>query len=432
MREYKELLLEKYNIQEEVIDYVNSCENNIEEITSKLSSISEYNQVKILDAMQEEKLAATDFNWTTGYGYGDIGREKVESIFSNIFHTEDALVRPNIVSGTHAISLALLGVLKTGDHVLSATGTPYDTLLKVIGVTGNEPGNMIEQGIEYSETPLINNKIDIVGVKNKLQKNTKVIMLQRSTGYSDRRAITIAEFKESIFELKKIAPEAIIFVDNCYGEFTDIYEPTDFGADLMAGSLIKNPGGGLAYSGGYVVGKEILISRIANRLTAPGIGKECGLSFGLTRQILQGLFISPKVVEDAIKGALLFTKAFTNLGYECTPTLEDKRSDIILAVKLKDAEKVKVFCQSIQEASPVDAHFVPEPWDMPGYDDQVIMAAGAFIEGSSIELSADGPMREPYYAYYQGGLTYYHAKFALMKVLQSFIEKNLIDINNLK
>ncbi|MBP2025524.1 aminotransferase class I/II-fold pyridoxal phosphate-dependent enzyme [Peptoniphilus stercorisuis] len=431
MKEYKDLLFNSYNIDEKVVDYVNNLESELHEKFDALSLISEYNQVKILKAMQDNRLAATDFNWTTGYGYGDIGREKVESIFSNIFNTEDALVRPNIVSGTHAISLALLSVLQHGDHVLSGSGTPYDTLLKVIGITGNEPGNMLEQGIEYSEAELIDNKISIENIKEKLQKNTKVIMLQRSTGYSDRRAITADEFKEAIAGIKKIAPDVIIFVDNCYGEFTDLYEPSDFGADIMAGSLIKNPGGGLAFSGGYVVGKEIYINRIANRLTAPGIGKECGLSFGMTRQILQGLFISPKVVEDAIKGALLFTKIFTNLGYDCTPSLEDKRSDIILAIKFKDPEKVKAFCQSIQEASPVDAHFLPEPWDMPGYDDPVIMAAGAFIEGSSIELSADGPMREPYYAYYQGGLTYYHAKFALIKVLQSFLDKNLINIDEL-
>lgn len=432
MKELNRFLAEKYNVRDEVIDYVNSCEEKILDKCEELSNIAQYNQVKILDAMQEEKLAATDFNWTTGYGYGDIGRDKVEKIFSNIFHTEDALVRPNIVSGTHAISLALLGVLKSGDHVLSGSGTPYDTLLKVIGINGNEAGSMMEQGIEYSEAPLIDNKISIDEIKKKLQKNTKVIMLQRSTGYSDRRAITVDEFKVAISEIREVAPDIIIFIDNCYGEFTDYFEPSDYGADIMAGSLIKNPGGGLAFSGGYVVGKSKYIDSIANRLTAPGIGKECGLSFGLTRQILQGLFISPKVVEDAVKGALLFTEAFSNLGYGCIPTLEDERSDIILAIKLEDREKVKTFCQAIQQASPVDAHFIPEPWDMPGYEDEVIMAAGAFIEGSSIELSADGPMREPFYAYYQGGLTYYHAKFALMNVLQNFTDKDLIDINTLK
>lgn len=428
---YNEFLKKSYGINKEVIEFVNNCEKNIIDRFEERQRIAEFNQIKILKAMQEEKLQATDFNWTTGYGYGDIGREKVEAIYSHIFHTEDALVRPNIVSGTHAISLALMGVLKAGDHVLSGSGTPYDTLLKVIGVTGNEPGNMKELGIEYSEAPLVDNIISIDEIEKKLQSNTKVIMLQRSTGYSDRRAITVDEFKEAIKGIREIAPNVIIFIDNCYGEFTDYNEPSDFGADIMAGSLIKNPGGGLAFSGGYIVGKKIYIDRIANRLTAPGIGKECGLSFGLTRQILQGLFISPRVVEDAVMGADLFAKAFTTLGFETTPTLKDRRSDIILAIKLNDGDKLKAFCQSIQGASPVDAHFTPEPWDMPGYDDKVIMAAGAFVEGSSIELSADGPMREPYFAYYQGGLTYQHAKFALMNVLQSFIDRKLIDVNEL-
>lgn len=432
MELFNKYVLEEYGICEEVVNFVENSEQSISEKFNELSNIAQFNQIKILKAMQDEKLAATDFNWTTGYGYGDIGREKVESIYRRIFNTEDALVRPNIVSGTHAISLALLGILQLGDHALAASGTPYDTLLKVIGVNGNEPGNMIESGIEYSEVPLKNNIIDIDAVKLSLRSNTKVIMLQRSTGYSDRRAITMDEFKEAIRQLKQLAPKAIIFVDNCYGEFTDFNEPSDYGADLMAGSLIKNPGGGLAFSGGYIVGKEKYINKIANRLTAPGIGKECGLSFGLTRQILQGLFISPRVVEDAIKGAELFSKAFTSLGYSCTPDLNDKRSDIILAIKLEDPEKVKAFCQAIQQSSPVDSQFTPEPWDMPGYEDKVIMAAGAFVEGSSIELSADGPMREPFYAYYQGGLTYYHAKFALMKVLQSFIDRDLIKICDIK
>lgn len=428
MEIFNEFVKEQYGIDEKIVNFVNKCEKDIADRFTERQKIAEFNQVKVLKAMQDEKLQATDFNWTTGYGYGDIGREKVEAIYKRFFGTEDALVRPNIVSGTHAISLALMGVLKSGDHVLSGSGTPYDTLLKVIGVAGNEPGNMLEMGIEYSEAPMINNKISIEEIKKQIRANTKVIMLQRSTGYSDRRAITVEEFKEAIYGIREIAPNVIIFIDNCYGEFTDYYEPSNFGADLMAGSLIKNPGGGLAYSGGYIVGRKKLIDRIANRLTAPGIGKECGLSFGLTRQILQGLFIGPRVVEDAVMGADLCAKIFYELGFETTPTLEDRRSDIILAVKLNDGEKLKAFCQAIQESSPVDSIFTPEPWDMPGYDDPVIMAAGAFVEGSSIELSADGPMREPYFAYYQGGLTYQHAKFALMNVLQKLVDKELINL----
>ncbi|RVU54149.1 aminotransferase class I/II-fold pyridoxal phosphate-dependent enzyme [Anaerosphaera multitolerans] len=428
MEIFKEFIFENYEIDNNICDFVEECEKVLSERFKELNDISQYNQVKILKSMQNHKLQATDFNWTTGYGYGDIGREKVEKIYSDIFNTEDALVRPNIVSGTHAISLSLFGILRSGDHLLSASGKPYDTLLKVIGVTGDEPGNMMEQGIKYSEVPMVRNEIDIEAVKKAIQSDTKVVMLQRSTGYSDRKALSTEQLKRTIESIKNFAPNIIIFVDNCYGEFTDITEPSDFGADIVAGSLIKNPGGGLAYSGGYIVGKQKYINLISNRLTAPGIGKECGLTFGITRQILQGLFLAPKVVEDAIKSALLFSVAFEKLGYECFPNYREKRSDIILSIKLNDPEKLCEFCRAIQFASPVDAHFTPEPWDMPGYDNKVIMAAGDFIEGSSIELSADGPMREPYYVYYQGGLTYYHGKFALMKVLSNFKSKNYIDI----
>lgn len=428
MEIFKDYIFDNYKIDNNICDFVNDCEKILEHRFEELNSISQYNQVKILKAMQDSKLQSTDFNWTTGYGYGDVGREKVEKIYSDIFSTEDALVRPNIVSGTHAISLSLFGVLKPGDHLLSASGTPYDTLLKVIGITGNEPGNMREQKIEYSEVPMKDNKIDFETLKKEIKTNTKVVMLQRSTGYSDRKALSIEQLEEAIKKIKDFAPNCIVFVDNCYGEFTDIYEPSNFGADIIAGSLIKNPGGGLAYSGGYIVGKKKYIDLISNRLTAPGIGKDCGLTFGTTRQVLQGLFIAPKVVEDAIKAALLFSVVFSKLGYECFPDYMEKRSDIILSIKLDDPDKLCEFCRAIQESSPVDSHYTPEPWDMPGYDDKVIMAAGDFIEGSSIELSADGPMREPYYVYYQGGLTYYHAKFALMKVLANFKLKNYIKI----
>lgn len=428
MENYYKNLLNKYDISEKIVDYVEEKEYELKKVYSDRKSISMHNQIKILNAMHESKLQATDFNWTTGYGYGDIGRDKVEAIFSKVFNTKDALVRPNIVSGTHAISLALNGVLKAGDELMYVTGTPYDTLLKVIGVTPGATGNMIEMGIKYSQVDLKNGQIDVDAVKEAINEKTKVIAIQRSTGYSNRRALTIDEIKESVTEIKKFSKDIIIFVDNCYGEFTDYYEPTDFGVDLMAGSLIKNPGGGLAYSGGYIVGRHNLIDRISNRLTAPGIGKECGLTFGMTRQILQGLFISPKVVEDAVNSALLFSKVFEDLGYNTIPKSTDKRSDIILSIELKDPEKLRQFCRAIQEASPVDAHFLPEAWDMPGYEDKVIMAAGDFIEGSSIELSADGPMRDPYFVYYQGGLTFYHAKFALMKVLSNFDKENLLNI----
>lgn len=415
------ILKDEYDINENIYNFVNEVEDSLKKDFEERKVISQFNQTKILKAMQNAKLQSTDFNWTTGYGYGDIGRDKVEDIYADIFNTEDALVRPNIVSGTHAISLSLFSLLNKGDHMLSISGRPYDTLQKVIGIVGNEKGSLKEIGVEYSELDLKNQSIDIENIDSKIKENTKLIAIQRSTGYSDRRALTVDEISEAIRYIKNKFPEIIIFVDNCYGEFTELYEPTDFSADIIAGSLIKNPGGGLAYSGGYIVGTKEIISRVSNRLTAPGIGKDCGLSFGMTRQILQGLFIAPKVVEDAINSALLFSKSFEKLGYKTIPKSTDKRSDIILAIELGDPELLKSFCRAIQESSPVDSIFTPEPWDMPGYEDKVIMAAGGFIEGSSIELSADGPLRPPYTVYYQGGLTYYHAKIALMNVLKHFL-----------
>lgn len=430
MREYKSLFNNLYNINENVTDFVNECEITLQDKFKELSDIAQYNQVKILKAMQEEKLQATDFNWTTGYGYGDVGRDKVEAIYANIFKTEDALVRTNIVSGTHAISLALRSILRSGDHLLSVTSTPYDTLQKVIGIRGDDPDSLINSGIEYSEIPLLSdNSINIQEIKNNIKENTKLAILQRSTGYSNRRAFTVAELTEAVCEIKKVKSDLLVFVDNCYGEFTEITEPTEFGVDIMAGSLIKNPGGGIAYTGGYVVGKKELINRAASFLTAPGIGKECGLTFGMTRQILQGLFMAPKIVEDAIKGAMLFSKCFEKLGFRTIPATDDPRSDIVTAIELKKPEILEEFCKSIQFSSPVDSIFTPMPWDMPGYEDKVIMAAGDFIEGSSIELSADGPMRKPYYVYFQGGLSFYHIKFALANVLNNLNEKNLININ---
>ncbi|EGY78641.1 aminotransferase class I/II-fold pyridoxal phosphate-dependent enzyme [Peptoniphilus indolicus] len=419
---------DSFKINKEIFDFVCNCENELKESFLEFEPISFYNQMKILKAMQDNNLKSTDFNWTTGYGYGDEGRDKVEKIYANIFNTEDALVRPNIVSGTHAISLALKSILAKGDELIYISGAPYDTLRKVIGIDGNEPGNFIESGIHYSQVDLIDGKIDIEKIIEMISENTKVIAIQRSTGYSNRKAFTTDELKIVIKSIKEKYPKVIIFVDNCYGEFTDYEEPTDFGADYMAGSLIKNPGGGLAYSGGYIVGKQDLIDRISNNLTAPGIGKECGLSFGMTRQILQGLFMAPKVVEDAIKVARLFSLAFEKLGYETLPKSSDKRSDIITSIELNDPKLLEVFCEAIQSASPVDHQFTPQAWDMPGYENKVIMAAGGFIEGSSIELSADGPMRAPYYAYFQGGLSYYHGKYALINVLNNFKEQ----IYNLK
>ncbi len=430
MNEYTiNILCKQFSIEREIVDYVNEKEKLILDKFKDIDKIKEYNQYKVINAMQNNRLSSADFYWTTGYGYGDIGREKVESIYASVFNTEDALVRPSIASGTHALSLTLSGLLRPGDELLAATGAPYDTLQKVIGINGdNIPGTLMDYGITYKEVPLINNKIDIDEVIKNINEKTKIIEIQRSTGYSDRRAFTVSEIEEAIKKIKSFNKDIIIMVDNCYGEFLEIQEPTDVGADIMAGSLIKNPGGGLALSGGYIVGKKELVEQIANRLTAPGLGKDTGITFGTTRTTLQGLFLAPHIVSEAVKGALLVAKAYSDLGFNVVPSVDDKRSDIIQGVELLTPERVSEFCKGIQAASVVDSFVTPEAWDMPGYEDKVIMAAGGFIDGSSIELSADGPMREPYYAYYQGGLTFEHCKLGVLKSLSNLYKKELIQL----
>nr|WP_300004507.1 aminotransferase class I/II-fold pyridoxal phosphate-dependent enzyme [Tissierella sp.] len=422
----KEILSAKFDIKEDIIDYVLDKENTIKDKFLSIDEIKEFNQYKVISALQKSKLGSTDFYWTTGYGYGDVGREKVEAIYADIFHTEDALVRPTISSGTHALTLTLSGILRPGDGLMSITGTPYDTLQTVIGIAGNEGGNLLEFGIKYSEIDLKDNKIDIEKVLKSIDEKTKIIMIQRSTGYSDRRALTIDEIEDAISKIKAHNKDVIIMVDNCYGEFLSIKEPTEVGADIMAGSLIKNPGGGLALSGGYIVGKKNLIELISNRSSAPGLGKDSGLTFGTTRTTLQGLFLAPHIVSEAVKGALLVGAVYKGLGFKIIPELDDERSDIIQAVELLNGDRVVAFCKGIQAASAVDSYISPEPWDMPGYENKVIMAAGGFIQGSSIELSADGPMREPFYAYYQGGLTYEHCKLGVYMTLRNLNNEKLI------
>ncbi len=421
------ILCKHFNLDREIIELVNRKEKLILDKFNRINEIKEYNQYKVINAMQECRLSSTDFNWTTGYGYGDIGRDKVEEIYAHVFNTEDALVRPAIASGTHAITLTLSGILRPGDELIAITGAPYDTLQKVIGVKGNISGTLIEYGVRYKEIPLIGNAIDIEEVIKSVSKDTKMLMIQRSTGYSDRRALTIEEIENAIRTIREHHKDVIVMVDNCYGEFLEFKEPTDVGADVMAGSLIKNPGGGIALSGGYIVGKSSLVEQVANRLTAPGLGKDCGLTFGTTRSTLQGLFLAPHIVSEAVKGALLVAIVYKELGFNVVPDVNDMRSDIIQGVQLNSPERVVEFCRGIQAASVVDSYVVPEAWDMPGYEDKVIMAAGGFIEGSSIELSADGPIREPYFAYYQGGLTYEHCKLGVMKSLSNLYNTNLID-----
>jgi len=425
------LLCKQFGIDERVINFVNSKESLIKDKFNKIDKIKEFNQYKIIHSMQKSRLSSTDFNWTTGYGYGDVGRDKAEEIYSLVFNVEDALVRPTIVSGTHAITLCLSGLLKPGDEFISITDSPYDTLQKVIGTKGNQEGTLLEYGIKYKEIPLKDGKINTDKVIDNLSKDTKLLLIQRSTGYSNRKAITIQEMEEAIKRIKQFNDEIIIMVDNCYGEFVENKEPTDIGADIMAGSLIKNPGGGLALAGGYIVGKEDLVNKVANRSTAPGLGKDCGLTFGTTRTTLQGLFLAPHIVSEAIKGGMLIGIVYRELGFEIVPDIEDTRSDIIQAVKLASPERVVEFCKGIQMASAVDSYVIPMPWDMPGYEDKVIMASGGFVEGSSIELSADGPMRKPYFAYYQGGLTYEHCKLGAMMSLNNLLKNNLIEKNKL-
>lgn len=425
------ILCKQYGVSEEVVKFVNSKEKLIQDKFKNIDQVAEYNHYKVIKSMQDVKLTSTDFNWTTGYGYGDIGRDKVEEIYSIIFNTEDALVRPLIASGTHAINLTLSGLLRPNDEFVSITGSPYDTLQEVIGIKGNQKGTLLDYGVKYKEVPLKENKIDINGVIESIEQDTKLLFIQRSTGYSDRRAIPIKEIEKAIKAIKDYKKDIIVMVDNCYGEFTDVVEPTDVGADIMAGSLIKNPGGGLAYAGGYVVGKKDLVEQVANRSTAPGIGKACGLTFGMTRSILQGLFLAPHMVAQALKGAILIGVVYKELGFDIVPDIDDVRSDIIQGIKLQTPERVVEFCKGIQKASAVDSYITPMPWNMPGYKDKVVMAAGGFVEGSSIELSADGPMREPYYVYFQGGLTYEHCKLGAMISVNNLYKNNLISKNKL-
>ncbi|MBU5437628.1 methionine gamma-lyase family protein [Tissierella sp. MSJ-40] len=420
-------LCKHFELEEEIIEYVNCKEKLILDKFNKINEIKEFNQYKVINAMQECKLSSTDFYWTTGYGYGDVGREKVEKIYAKVFNTEDALVRPTIASGTHAITLTLSGLLRPNDELIAITGSPYDTLQKVIGTKGDMSGTLIEYGISYKEVPLKDGKIDIPEVKNNITNKTKLLLIQRSTGYSDRRALTIDEIQEAVNGIREFNKNVIIMVDNCYGEFLEMKEPTDVGVDIIAGSLIKNPGGGLALSGGYIAGKANLVEQVANRSTAPGLGKDCGLTFGTTRNTLHGLFLAPHIVSEAVKGALLAAIVYKGLGFKVIPDIDDVRSDIIQAIELNNPERVVQFCRGIQSASVVDSYVTPEPWDMPGYEDKVIMAAGGFVDGSSIELSADGPMREPYFAYYQGGLTYEHCKLGVLKSLNNLYKNNLID-----
>ncbi len=428
MKKTDKFLVEKLNINKKILEYIRAAEEELKDSFEKMDDMTEYNQYKVLGALQKNRLSDKHFSWNTGYGYNDAGRETTEQIFADLFGTEDAIVRPIIVNGTHALSLTLTGILRPGDEMIYCTGKPYDTLEQVIGIKGNPgDGSLKDFGVVYKQVELKpDGSIDLERLKEAITEKTKMVCMQRATGYGWRRSMSVDEIGECCRFVKSINPDIVCMADNCYGEFLDIKEPTEVGVDVMAGSLIKNPCGGMALTGGYIVGRADLIRLISYRLTTVGIGKECGLTFGQTRTMLQGLFMGPKVVNGALKGAMLCARVFENLGFEVCPGSEDVRSDIIQCVKLGSAERLIAFCEGIQEAAPVDSYVTPVPWDMPGYDDPVIMAAGAFVQGSSIELSADGPVREPYIVYFQGGLTYEYSKIGVIKALQAMDRKGLL------
>ncbi|WLD95246.1 methionine gamma-lyase family protein [Alkalihalobacillus sp. AL-G] len=401
-------------------------EEKIHPIHQSIEAIEEENQHRVLDAFRKHQVSDFHFTPSTGYGYDDSGRDVLERVYADVFGAESALVRPHIISGTHAIYLALSGVLRPGDELLYMTGKPYDTLEEIVGIRGDGKGSLKEFGITYRSVDLKENgNVDFPEIEKIIHEQTKVIGIQRSKGYSDRHSFTIEEIEEMIRFVKEIRPEVIVFVDNCYGEFVEMMEPTHIGADLMAGSLIKNPGGGLAKIGGYIAGREALVELCSYRLTSPGIGKEAGASLDTLLDMYQGFFLAPHVVSQSLKGAV-FTAAFLEeLGFETNPAWDSTRTDLVQSVKFRDRDAMIRFCQAIQRNSPVNAHVVPHPSHMPGYDDDVIMAAGTFIQGSSIELSADGPIRDPYEAYVQGGLTYQHVKIAVISALNDLFEAGL-------
>lgn len=417
-------------ITDKVFSYCEQMEERLKERFDKIDKVAEYNQLKVLQAMQKNKVSDIHFAATTGYGYNDLGREVLERVYADTFHAEAALVRPQLTCGTHALTIALAANLRPGDELLSPVGKPYDTLEGVIGIgDNNTPGCLKEYGISYRQVDLLEDgAFDWEGIKKAITPKTKLITIQRSKGYQTRPTLSVARIGELISFVKKIKPDVICMVDNCYGEFVETIEPTDVGADMCVGSLIKNPGGGLAPIGGYIVGKEELIEQCAFRLTAPGLGKEVGATLGINQQLFQGFFMAPQVVSGALKGAIFAANVYENLGFSVVPNSIESRHDIIQAVTLGTPEGVIAFCEGIQAAAPVDSYVVPEPWAMPGYHSDVIMAAGAFIQGSSIELSADGPIEPPYAVYFQGGLTWYHAKFGIMMSLQKMYEKGLVKL----
>ena len=403
----------------------------LEGLTKRFEAIdrtAEYNQLKVLGAMQKNRISAEHFTGSTGYGYNDAGRDDLEKVYADVFHAQDALVRPQITCGTHALSLALSANLRPGDELVSISGKPYDTLEEVIGIRPSR-GSLKEYGITYRQIELTQDgKFDFDAIRTGLSQRTKLVAIQRSKGYLTRPSLSTAQIGEAISFVKQLRPDVIVMVDNCYGEFVDTVEPSDYGADMTVGSLIKNPGGGLAPMGGYIAGTKECIENCAVRLTSPGLGREVGASLGTLRSMYQGLFLAPVVTAGALKGAVFAAKLYESLGFKVIPGGDEPRNDIIQAVEFGMPEGVIEFCRGIQAVAPVDSYVTPQPWAMPGYDSDVIMAAGAFIQGSSIELSADGPIKPPYAVYFQGGLTWYHAKFGIMMSLEMLRRAGLVSL----
>ena len=418
---YREL-----GISDEVYLYGKKIEASLKERFEEIDRVAEYNQLKVVKAMQECRVNDTCFNYASGYGYNDPGRDTLEEVYAKTFHTEAALVRPQITCGTHALALALSANLRPGDELLSPAGKPYDTLEEVIGIRESK-GSLAEYGITYKQVDLLEDgTFDYENIRKAINEKTKLVTIQRSKGYQTRPSFSVKQIGELIAFVKSIKPELICMVDNCYGEFVETIEPSDVGADMIVGSLIKNPGGGLAPIGGYVAGTESCIENCAYRLTSPGLGKEVGASLGVMQSFYQGFFLAPNVVSGALKGAIFAANIYERLGFPVIPNGTESRHDIIQAVTLGSPEAVIAFCKGIQAAAPVDSYVSPEPWPMPGYDSDVIMAAGAFVQGSSIELSADGPIKPPYAVYFQGGLTWAHAKFGILMSLEQLVRKGLV------
>lgn len=422
-------IYQELGISRRVYEFGESVLAELKERFEGIDRVAEYNQCKVVAAMQREKVSEACLLGTTGYGYNDLGRDTLEKVYASVFHTEDALVRPQITCGTHALALALMSNLRPGDELLSPVGKPYDTLEEVIGIRESK-GSLKEYGISYRQVELFpDGSFDYENIRKALNEKTRLVTIQRSKGYQTRPTLSVERIGELIAFVKGIKPDVICMVDNCYGEFVETREPSDVGADMVVGSLIKNPGGGLAPIGGYIAGKKECVENAAFRLTSPGLGKEVGASLGVTSSFYQGLFLAPTVTAGALKGAIFAANIYERLGFAVIPNGMESRHDIIQAVTFGSPEGVIAFCEGIQAAAPVDSFVTPEPWDMPGYDAQVIMAAGAFVSGSSIELSADGPIKPPYAVYFQGGLTWQHAKYGILKTLQSLTDKGILDEN---